>query len=424
MRVAKLDNRVIMNLKRPITVTWIGIAFLAASTTVFALGFRNPDQDARATAQGEAFVAQADSASAIYYNPAGLTQLEGTHLTSSGYLNFPSYRHSGGTAGGVEMNTEAFIPAFFAATDFGLKDWRFGLGVYVPFGQGVDYGENSPFRYLVTKSTMQVMDLAPTVAYRINDNLSIGAGASLYYGRVQQEQLVSFAAFGAPDGRFRFKGDGVGIGATAGVLWKINEQHAIGANYRSPFEIQYNGEAQVKYGPWFVPANYYGPSHASARIQYPQTAAIGYAYRPIKDLKIEFDIEWTNWDMLNDVKLHSSNPSFDSDIAPANTTHFDWMDSFFYELGAEWKFAEQWALRAGYIFSENSVPNHTFGPVVADTDRHIFSVGLGWTLQRIIVDFAYQYTLGESRDVSVGTVVDGTWKSNSHAIMLTGTFRF
>src|ERR1035438_4359894 len=66
---------------------------------VFGLGFDNPDQDARATGQGEAFVAQADDASAIFYNPAGLTQLKGTEITSGMMVSFPDSRLQGGGPG-------------------------------------------------------------------------------------------------------------------------------------------------------------------------------------------------------------------------------------------------------------------------------------------------------------------------------------
>ena len=83
---------------------------LGRRSTVFGLGFDNPDQDARATGQGEAFVAQADDASAIYYNPAGLTQIKGTEFTSgTGRVFFP-YSHLEGGGSGAEMNTMATVP--------------------------------------------------------------------------------------------------------------------------------------------------------------------------------------------------------------------------------------------------------------------------------------------------------------------------
>ena len=99
--------------------TALSAAWLSATTAVFALGFRNPDQGARATGQGEAFVAQADDASAIYYNPGGLTQLQGTHLTSGGYITFRDIQYRGDVNHDA-ITAPAMLPHFYAASDFGL----------------------------------------------------------------------------------------------------------------------------------------------------------------------------------------------------------------------------------------------------------------------------------------------------------------
>ncbi|MBI5394439.1 MAG: outer membrane protein transport protein [Verrucomicrobia bacterium] len=409
---------------RSVTVAVAGCSYLIASSSAFALGFRNPDQGARATAQGEAFVAQADDATAVYYNPAGMTQLEGYHSAAGAYALFPS-SHFSGAAGKTEMNVESYSPHFYNVADFGLRDWRFGLGINAPYGNAVNYSHYGPFRYTVTESYLKILNVAPTVAYRINDQWSVGAGLNIYRGSTELKRMVSWAPFPVPDSRFKFKGVGYALGGTAGVLFKLNEQHTFGMNYRSPFQIDMEGDARL-YSPPPIPSDY-GPSKTKARMQFPQSASLGYAFRPIKDLKIEFDLEWTNWDMVNDVRLRSSNPNFDALVAPAaNTLSFDWMDSFFYELGLQYDISNHWALRAGYIFSENSVPNRTFGPAVPDADRHVFSIGGGCSFRHINVDVVYQYSLVEDRTVSTSavTAANGKWESSGHAIMLTGTIKF
>jgi long-chain fatty acid transport protein len=411
---------------RPVTVAIAaaGIGSLAVSPQAFALGFRNPDQGARATAQGEAFIAQADDASAVYYNPAGMTQLKGFHSAAGVYALFPSSRFNG-AAGKAEMNVESYSPHFYNVADFGLEDWRFGLGINAPYGNAVNYGPNGPFRYTVTESYLKIVNITPTVAYRINDQWSVGAGLNIYRGHTGVERAVSWAPFPVPDSRFKFEGEGYGLGGTAGVLFKLNERHSFGLAYRSPFQIQMEGHAQLDGSP--LPGNN-GPVHTEARMQFPQSATLGYAFRPIKDLKLEFDLEWTNWDMVNDVRMRSKAPLFDANLnpGPATTLSFDWMDSFFYEFGLQYDISDHWALRAGYIFSENSVPNRTFSPTVLDADRHVFSIGGGCAFRHINVDVVYQYTMVEERTVTTSaiTAANGTWDSQSHAILLTGTIKF
>ena len=386
---------------------------LAISLTVtgssWALGFRNPDQGARATGQGEAFVAQADDASAIYYNPAGLTQLTGTQFTSGGYLNFAGsqFRTPGVS---VDDTTMSFLPHFYCATDFGKTDspWRFGLGFNVPFGSQVDLGPTGHFMWQVTKSSLTVYNIAPSVAYRFNDHFSLGVDLNVYHGDTMSERAV-FAP-GIPT--LHFKGDGNAVGATVGALYKFNEHHTLGVVYRSPFTINFVGSASRQ------PEISDSPAHAS--INFPQSVAIGYAYRPVAKLKLEVDVEWTNWDPLSTVQMRADNSALNTDIA------YDWKDSFFYEFGAQYELNEHWTVRTGYFFSENTVPDSTYSPALPDANRHVLSTGLGYGTKRLQMDIAYQYSFTYTRTVtgSQGGLSDGNWTTNGHAIILTSTLKF
>jgi long-chain fatty acid transport protein len=379
----------------------------------FALGFKNPDQDARATGQGEAFVAQADDASAIYYNPAGLTQIRGTEITSGGMIIFPDSQLKGGGAG-AEMNTMSVLPHLYMATDLGARQspWRFGLGFNVPFGNAAQFAENGPFRYLVTRASMAVFNIQPTVAYQVNDHLSLGAGVNIYDAFTALSQHINASPFA--DGHFHFDGDGLAVGGTAGLMWKITPQHTIGVVYRSPFSVNFKGKTDLNtiLGQQSVPGD--------ASIQFPQSIAGGYAFRPIKQLKLEADIEWTNWETLNKLVLHAP-----ASMANGTTIPFNWKDSIFYEFGAQYEVNDRWTVRGGYIYSENTVPNSTFSPSVPDSNRHIFSVGLGYAATtRLSVDVVYQYSLSDDRTVNNGTAASGTWTSDGHSVMVTTSLKF
>ncbi len=409
------------NSTRCIAVAAVAAISLLASAPVWALGFRDPDQDARATGQGEAFVAQADDASAVYYNPAGLTQLHGTEVTSGAFVSFPNSRMTGpGFGGNAENNTMAMLPQFYAASDFGLTNspWRFAFGFNVPFGNQAELGDNGPFRYITTEASLRVFNMEPTVAYQVNDQLSLGLGLNIYYSDTDLKRNVFT---GGPDGHFHFNGDGDAVGATAGLMWKITPQHTIGLVYRSPFTVRYEGNGLINVG--FTQA-----APASTEIQFPQSAAGGYAFRPTEKLKLEVDAEWTNWRVLHDLVLHAPGTLFDGSTIP-----FEWRDSMFYEFGAQYELDDHWTVRAGYIFSTDTVPSSTFSPTVPDSDRHVFSVGLGYTKTRMSIDVVYQYSLSQDRNVrflqdpaNPGTSATeaGTWKSDAHAVMITSSLKF
>lgn len=393
-------------------VVGIGCALVRSA---LALGFRNPDQAAAATAQGEAFIAQADDASAAYYNPAGLTQRTGFEAMAGSYLLFRDvqFRSAGSRD---DMSKFDFLPHLYAGADFGLEAWRFGLAVNVPYGLSVDWGRTGPFAYLVTEANLMVLNTAPTIAYRLSEELSVGVALNLYYGDVLQKFEYSPLL---PGSRFRFDGDGLGVGATVGVRWQPHTQHAFAIVYRSPFRVDLDGRARtINAGPFTTTGD------ASVKFQFPQSLAAGYAFWPNPKLKLETNIEWTNWDLLNTVRLRSANPVFSGD--PRATIPFHWEDSFFYEFGAQYQVADDWFLRAGYIFSENTVPTRTFGPLVPDSDRHVFSVGIGFQRDRFSTDLAYQYSLSENRTIPATNPfgAGGRWESDAHAVILTGAIRF
>ncbi len=397
------------------------LVLIVGCPSVFGIGFRTPDQNARSTGQAEAFIAQADDASAIHYNPGGLTQLRGSQIMAGVYAWLPSFGFDG-AAGNEEMDTVAFLPHLYAASDFGLNDWRFGIGLNNAFGTGMDWGDTSSFRFLITKASLSVMAISPTAAYQINRHLSAGVSLNVYRGDLEWERCVSFAPVFVGDGEFKVEGDGWAVGATAGLLWKINDKHSVGLTYRSPFSVDFEGDARIKLAPAGLRIDT-GPSDARAAMDFPQMAAVGYAFRPTPKLKLEADVEWVNWDTLNDVKIHSKNPSFDSATVPSATIPFYWKDTFSYRLGGEYRLSDQWTVRAGYVFWDNSVPDHTFSPLLPDSDLHSFACGVGYAAGRWGVDVSYQYNLWESRAIRGGSVnspfVDGNWDLRSHAVILT-----
>ena len=400
----KLIMNILTSKQRSIVVTLATGMIVTGSA--WALGFRNPDQDARATGQGEAFVAQADDAAAIYYNPAGLTQQTGTELTSGGYLNFAGSHFSGADP---FHTTTSFLPHFYCATDFGKTNspWRVGLGFNVPFGNQANLGTTGHFAPQITQASLAVYNIAPSVAYRFNERFSLGVDLNVYHG----DTMFEYAPSLFPGTIYHFQGDGNAVGATVGALYKFNDQHTIGAVYRSPFTINFADYAALRPGIPNTPA--------SASINFPQSVAVGYAYRPIPKLKLEVDVEWTNWDPLNTVQL-SAGPFLSGSQA------YNWKDSFCYEFGAQYEVNDRWTVRAGYIFSENTVPDSTFSPAVPDANRHVLSVGLGYGTKRLQVDVAYQYSFTESRTVtgSPGVLSDGNWTTDGHALMLTSTLKF
>src|SRR5262249_6788200 len=162
-----------------------------------------------------------------YYNPAGLTQLKGTEGMAGTYIIGPQATyHGSGVAAGNDKGTHDqinAIPHFYGVTDFGLEWFRAGYGLYTPFGQAVNWGNNNSFRYVTTRASLQMVNFNPTVAFKLCDHFSLGLGFDYFYCDTDLRKAYPFVVPGlgfVGEGNFRFQGHGEGIGGNVGGLLK------------------------------------------------------------------------------------------------------------------------------------------------------------------------------------------------------------
>lgn len=402
--------------------------FLAAlPTSVFALGFRITDHGAEATARGGAFTATADNPSAIYHNPAGITQLTGTQILLNGYTIGLESSVNPATPGGDVDSSYVWQTVPDSYTVYHPKDSRIalGLGFYSPFGFSLEYPDDSAFRTLGKKGAIQTFTANPVMAFKLTDSLSLGVGATLNYSRAKLTRGIV-----TKGDEFHLEGSGFAPGVTAGVFWEPSPKHAFGLQYFGPIGMEYSGHARVHI-PKFTAQVPVAPGvvlpikvpkvdteeDADIKIQFPQTITLGYSYRPTPEWNFEVDVEWTDWDNLNTPTIHlSKNP----DVPLV----FNYESSFLYEFGVTRKFAGGWSASAGYIYSENSVPNESFNPLVPDTNRHVFSAGFGRKYDVWSWYLAYQYAYGPHRRIDQQTVADGTYRFQSNALSLSIGYAF
>jgi len=383
------------------------MAAALAPTALYGLGLRVPDQDPKAIARGNAFTATADNPSAVYYNPAGITQSPG-HNTSIGVniVSLGSEREAGGQTLSTSDRVHV-LPQLFYTYGFTNAPFALGLGSYSPYGLGMEWPNNTPFRQTTIEGSMTYLTLNPVAAWKPLSTLSVAAGPTLNYGETElRNGKLPFGVFNGAD-KIRFRGNDTAVGFNAGVLWQPLEQHSFGLTYRSATSMNFSGDVSA-----YIPGVVNSVTDASAKIDFPQQVVAGYSYRPTPKWNLEFDVDWTDWDSLNTVYLKPA-------VGAATAIPFNYRSSFMYEWGVTRYFENGYSLSGGYMFSENSVPERWFSPGVPDSDRHIFSVGIGKQYNRFRWDAAYQFAYGPSRDISSttpGVSGDYTFLSNALAI--------
>jgi long-chain fatty acid transport protein len=276
----------------------------------------------------------------------------------------------------------------------------FGFGLNSPFGLGTDWGRNTNFSPVVTEARLAYISGTSAVAYKVNDQLSLGASVSINHADLSLEQGLGVA------GSFlRFEGSDLAMSGALSARWQPAEKHAFGLIYSSGSKFELDGKT----------VSSALPSDNSATFDFMSPARIagGYSYRPAPGWNVEANIEWLNWDSLDTLTLKSSS------IGGSLPVTFDWESSFIYELGVSYTYSSGYVFSAGYDYNENSQPDRNFTPGVSDADRHWFNVGVGKRMETSSWMLAYQF--GYSNRVVDGAtnpLANGKYKSRHNALVL------
>lgn len=371
-------------------------------TGVMAAGYYLPNQDAFATAKGNAFVATADSAAAVVYNPAGLTQLDRAQAQAGVYaIVLGNETDAGGTTTEAKDELQA-APSLYYARPYNDRV-SFGFGLNSPFGLGTDWGRDTPFSPVVTEARLMYISGTAAVAYKVTDELSIGASGSLNYADLTLEQ-----GLGVPGSYLRYSGDDYGVSGALSVRWQPHEQHAFGLIYSSKSSFDLNGKTSSNIL----------PSDGSSDLDFmtPARVASGYSFRPAPGWNIEANVEWLDWDSLNTLDLKTSSVPGTSSVPIT----FDWQSSFIYEIGVSYTTPDGYVFAAGYDLNMNSQPDENFTPGVSDADRSWFNLGFGRKCASSTWMLAYQFGYS-NRTVSdaegLNSLANGRYESRHNALM-------
>lgn len=442
------------------------VLLLSCPSILHAQTPRIQGQGAAASGMGNAFTAQADDPSALHYNPAGMTQLRGVQnmfgaLLIGGSTSFVS--PSGAAATGDRGGSVAWpLPGHFYLTanlkDVGfasLEQWTVGVGLTTPFGSLSQYPLNGPFRTAVTFTTLPLLDIKPTIAYKVNEQLSIGLGADIYTfsglfgeGHVEQQSIWP-GGLGIPAGsRVELKGSDTTAGFNVSLLYTPFRNADgkplanIGLVYRSQAVLSLSGQ--------FL-ANGRVQADATAPLALPSVYSGGFAIWPVRDRthewKWELDVDYIGWKANRDNNVQLSTGS--RILQPQN-----WRNTYNVMIGTEYKWLRlerlpEWevALRGGFTNQQTQVPDYTFNPGVPSAETQIPSVGLGLLCKEqgmlfgakcgdlgigslkpkaVGLDLSYQAAFYEDRTITGNrnSTVDGRYKTLIHVGGFTLRFEF
>lgn len=354
-----------------IKVTFVTL-LICYSTVVFAGGFQLNQHGAKASGMSGAFTAVANDPSAVYWNPAGLSYIKGTHFMLSSHLVSPSSGFRGISPNVEEWKVvkRTFYPSNFFASHCIDEKFSAGLGFTVPFGLGTKWDDNWVGRYLALETELQIFTLTPTISYKVFDNLSVGAGFVFSFANVFIKQKTPQTPF-AGDATITLEGkDKSAFGFSFGVMYKPTVDLTLGVAFQSNVDYDFSGKATAEGAKQLIDAKRIPQGDVIAKLKTPFNIAIGAAYQITENWLVSTDFQYVGWSSYDSLRVNFVDPAY-VDISSPRSYH----NSFVIRLGTDYKYSDNLSLRGGVYYDKKPVEDNMVAPSLPETDRIGFTLG-------------------------------------------------
>ena len=378
-----------------------------------------------ASGQGNAYAgaaAHATDGSTVWFNPAGMMKLDRDQLVFVGHIISPSasFTNNGSmlasgaqlTGLGDDGGSLALVPNFYWVKTIN-DSMKFGLGVNSPFGLATEYDNNWVGRYHGVLSDLKTVNFNPSLAYRINDRVSIGGGLDIMLGTIDLSSAIDFGSVcvaeisagfcttqGADpqtvDGFADLSGDNldnISTGFNLGITFEVASQTTVGLAYRSEVEMKITGDADFT-----IPSNptiqtlaalsgAFIDTGLKSTVDLPASLSLSASHQ-ISKFTILADISWTGWSSFQELRIVYDNPN-----QPDTVTTEEWVDTLRFALGFDYQYSDALILRTGVAFDETPVPSAERRTVrLPGNDRTWLSFGLTYLINKnMTMDVGYSH---------------------------------
>jgi len=378
------------------------VSFLVTATLssmTHASGFAIIEQSV--TGLGAAFAgsaAAAEDASSIFFNPAGLTNLDRSEIdvalnyiapqaefSGEGYTPFGSSL-TGGNGG--DAGPSAIVPNFYYSRSIN-QTTVFGLGINAPFGLVTEYDENWKGRYHAVKSDLKTININPTLAFKTTEKLSLGFGLNVQKAEVELTSMADLGAMGGAnfsqtsDGKINVEADDWSWGYNLGLTYQVSQTTRLGLAYRSKISHTLKGAGKITQQ---ATGNTIASGNILGKISLPESLSLAVHHQINKKWALLADASWTRWSRFKDLTI-AGDGTFPSSSKPEN-----WSNSMRYGLGLTYQHSDKWKFRTGIAYDETPISDEFRTPRIPGNDRTWLAVGASYQYsENIVIDAGYSH---------------------------------
>lgn len=384
-----------------------------------AEGYQVNTLSARQGGMGHTGVAQKLGAESMYFNPAGLGFMDKTLDLSASVNAVAATAKAKVGDKWYETDNDVSTPMMFSAAFSIYDNLKAGINIYTPYGSSINWTNNWPGAVLNQSVKLSTFTVQPTLSWRITPKLSIGAGLMISWGGVDLNKgLVNPATFDAMLGMMgspavfgntmpasvNLTGNaGVACGFNVGVMYDINRRWTVGANFRSKMTMKVKaGEAKVTYANEVArqilesSLSLINEANFTAEMPMPAVLTFGVSYKPLHNLLLAFDAQFTGWSSYKNLDIH-----FLDDAVSAYDQHLEknYRDSWAFRLGAQYGLTRRFDIRAGLILDLSPVNKNYYNPETPGMTKIEPSLGLSFRpMSQLSIDFSMLYVAGLGED--------------------------
>jgi long-chain fatty acid transport protein len=373
----------------------LAIAIIVLAYNAKAEGYAVNVQGNKQTGMGHVGTALNFDASSMQWNPAALATLDQKYSFSVGGFATLIKTEFTGTSGITEETDNPTGTPFYLYGSMKVSEkLAVGIGVYTPFGNKVDYGEDWSGRYLIQDISLKAIYIQPTISYQLADWISVGAGLTIVYAEESLNKAIDFSGYGVEDGQVNISGSNIQYGYNLGLFLQPTDKLNIGLSYRSQVDVELGySDADADFTVNDAFSAYFPDGNVAASLPLPASFNVGLAYQVNEKWLVSADVNFVKWNEYTSLDF-----DFESDpagILDSESTR-DWSNTATYRIGAQYSANTKLDIRAGFYYDETPTNKAFYTPETPGADKIGISAGCSYMLgSKLSLDASLLYIKGE-----------------------------
>ena len=361
--------------------------------------------------------ARAQDASTVLTNPAGMTRLEGSQVLLGAQVLYAGYGFSIGSGTSPALGTNdggtpvGWFPGGGAYFTYSLSpDLKLGFAATGNFGLSEKYDDGWVGRYYVQEATLVGLSMLPSIAYRVNQHLSLGLAVNAMYGAYKNKVAINIpdtlrpgvvvpSQRAAGDAQLSLDDNTWGWGVNLGMLYEFTPGTRLSFTWNSQVDLDFSAPAQFSnlgnFGATLQSNGLLNPT-VEVGIKVPQQLMVSMFHQVNDRWAVLGSLGWQQWSKFGQVQL-----GIDASSSTSVTQNLDFKDTWHLAAGAQYRITEPWLLNFGLAYDSGFQDSSNVSPLLPANSAWRFGVGAQNDVSKTFSwGLAAEYAYGGTLDVN------------------------